>query len=259
MNPSFIPDLRLGEADDHLPRIEGATLLYADVDYGINVYEGDQKGDQFDWLDLAKETLLPDGVLALSLHASQIGDAMTAAREAGFSWFQTIIWYYRDCGNTPKNSLATSYEPILVFRKDELRCFHPERILEPTLYPGRRDHRNTEGKTGKLKHPSDVWLIPRVHGQSKDRIGFECQKPVELLRRLVLLFTDVGDLVVDPRAGTGTTLVVARFLSRQSIGIERHPKRYEMALKRINKPWQPSLFPSDLSDEEEDFGEENDL
>lgn len=57
------------------------------------------------------------------------------------------------------------------------------------------------------------------------------QKPVELLKRLIELFTDPGDVVIDPCAGSGSTLVAAERLGRKSYGFEIKKEFYEKANK----------------------------
>lgn len=72
---------------------------------------------------------------------------------------------------------------------------------------------NPEGRV-----PDDVWDIPRVTGNSHERRTWHpTQHPEALLERAIKLCTKPGDLVVDPFAGTGTTLRVARRLGRQAI------------------------------------------
>ena len=61
------------------------------------------------------------------------------------------------------------------------------------------------------------------------------QKPVELLRRIILSSTDEGDTVLDPFAGSGTTLIVAKDYGRNSIGIEINKKYVDIIKKRIQK------------------------
>ena len=60
------------------------------------------------------------------------------------------------------------------------------------------------------------------------------QTPVALLLRIILSSTMSGDVVFDPTAGTGTALVVARQLSRNSVGIEIDPVHVELIKKRLN-------------------------
>jgi site-specific DNA-methyltransferase (adenine-specific) len=67
-----------------------------------------------------------------------------------------------------------------------------------------------------------------------DRSGHETQKPGSLMEKLVALFTDPGDLVCDPFAGSGTTGVAAIRRGRRFIGWERDPKYHAVAVKRLS-------------------------
>lgn len=68
---------------------------------------------------------------------------------------------------------------------------------------------------------SDTWYFPRVCGTFKEREGFHgCQMPEQLLGRIVKACSSEGDLVVDPFAGSGTTLSVAKKLDRRYVGID---------------------------------------
>lgn len=68
------------------------------------------------------------------------------------------------------------------------------------------------------------------------------QKPVPLLERLIEIFTDKGDVVIDPCAGSGTTLLAAANMQRKSYGFECHRKFYEDAKNILLKIIQPNLF-----------------
>lgn len=65
--------------------------------------------------------------------------------------------------------------------------------------------------------------------------------PLELAERLIRMFSFVGDTVLDPFLGTGTTSVAASLWARNSIGIEIQPKYHEMALARLRKPYGTQL------------------
>lgn len=67
-------------------------------------------------------------------------------------------------------------------------------------------------------------------------------KPLWLMRALVRDYSRPGDLICDPCAGGGTTLLAAAMENRKAIGAEMDPKHYEIARKRIAKGYTPSLF-----------------
>ena len=69
------------------------------------------------------------------------------------------------------------------------------------------------------------------------------QKPVPLLEYLIELFTDKGDVVIDPCAGSGTTLYAARNLDRRAYGFEIKKEFFKAANEKIlSLPVQPRLF-----------------
>ena len=91
--------------------------------------------------------------------------------------------------------------------------------------------------------PDDVWQIPRLTGNSAERVsGHPCQIPEALLERIVLCSSQLGELVLDPMAGAGSTLVVARRLGRRYLGCERDPKFAQLIEKRLEQDYQPNLF-----------------
>jgi site-specific DNA-methyltransferase (adenine-specific) len=61
------------------------------------------------------------------------------------------------------------------------------------------------------------------------------QKPVKLLEKLIEIFTDEGDVVIDPVAGSGTTLIAAENLNRKSFGFEIKKDFFREAVKLINE------------------------
>lgn len=91
--------------------------------------------------------------------------------------------------------------------------------------------------------PDDVWEIARLVGNARERIGSHpCQLPEELLRRVVLCSTDPGHLILDPMAGTGTTLRVAQSLGRRYLGIEQQPQYVELIRARLRQSYQRVFF-----------------
>jgi len=89
-----------------------------------------------------------------------------------------------------------------------------------------------------LIHPfgtlvSDVWTdIYRIR-HTKRRDEHPCQLPVHLLERLILMSTDVGDTVLDPFVGTGTTAIAAKKLGRNYIGLDIDSKYVTISRQKV--------------------------
>src|SRR5262249_20416494 len=81
----------------------------------------------------------------------------------------------------------------------------------------------------------DTWYFPRVAGTFKERAGFHgCQMPEQLLGRIVRGCSNPGDVVLDPFAGSGTTLVVAKKLGRNWLGFELSEDYARRASSRVD-------------------------
>ena len=80
----------------------------------------------------------------------------------------------------------------------------------------------------------DVWQIPPINASAKERLGYETQKPLALLERVIKASSNEGDIVLDPFCGCGTTLVVAHQLGRKRIGIDVALKACNLMKDRLN-------------------------
>ena len=88
----------------------------------------------------------------------------------------------------------------------------------------------------------DTWYFPRVAGTFKERAGWHgCQMPEQLLGRVVRACSNPGEVVLDPFAGSGTTLVVAKKLGRRYLGFELSPEYAAAIRARLDaaRPGQP--------------------
>ena len=72
-----------------------------------------------------------------------------------------------------------------------------------------------------------------IRDSAKERTGYPTQKPEALLERLIEACTEPGDLVLDPYAGSGTTLAVSARLGRLSVGIDAGSEALRVARKRL--------------------------
>lgn len=103
------------------------------------------------------------------------------------------------------------------------------------LYRNRLPKFNNDGQMvfNCFEYPRDN-STPKVH---------PTQKPVALLENLVRLFTDKGDVVIDPCAGSGSTLLAAANLMRNAYGFEIKKNFYKEAKERVLNKVQHNLFP----------------
>lgn len=93
----------------------------------------------------------------------------------------------------------------------------------------------------KGKQSRNVWVIPLTTKKEKWAGEHPTQKPIELLRRIIISSTKSGDIVLDPFTGSGTTNIVAQMYGRNSIGIEKEKKYFDIIRKRFN-PTQKKLY-----------------
>ena len=165
-------------------------------------------------------------------------------RELGLTLRSWVIWYYTFGVNCTRK-FSRCHAHLFHFVKDPKRfTFNDEAIRVPSarqlVYADARA--NPRGRLPDdtwILRPQDVpdgfaadddtWYFPRVCGTFKERAGWHgCQMPEQLLGRIIRACTDPGDLVLDPFAGSGTTLAVAKKLGR------RVPRL--RALPRVRRP-----------------------
>jgi len=87
-----------------------------------------------------------------------------------------------------------------------------------------------------------AYVLPPGMGEARGDGSFPGTKPLWLMQSLVRDYSRPGDLVVDPCAGTGTTLLAAAIENRRALGAERDEETYQAARERLSKPYTPSMF-----------------
>jgi len=111
------------------------------------------------------------------------------------------------------NLLKNGERQLIVYHGNEKRP-NIKKLIESKKY-ARVIYKDAEGNPIK-----DYWLINKEHPKSKERTGYPTQKPVELLERIIMASSEVGDLVMDCFAGSGTTPAVAEKLGRSWIACD---------------------------------------
>lgn len=161
-------------------------------------------------------------------------------KETGWLFQNLIIWKKKTSAVPSIKRFGKHYQIIAFATKGKSpKVFNKLRIDPPLL------------ETEKYRRPNgmyvtDVWddirELTSGYFAGEEPLRFENgervhkqQSPVQLLTRIVLSSTNVGDIVFDPFAGTGTTLVVAKQLKRKSIGVEIDQVNYNYIKKRISE------------------------
>src|SRR5690606_27687604 len=126
-----------------------------------------------------------------------------------------LLRYVRDPGVEPR--FQQLYEPLAPSTLKTWGTRKQRAVLDGS---GRRQRSSKTHEATPGAPLGDVWDIGIVAPVARERTGYPTQKPEALLERLLLACSQVGDLVLDPYAGSGTTLAVARKLGRRCIGID---------------------------------------
>lgn len=156
-----------------------------------------------------------------------------------------IVWTFGH-GLHDRVRFSGRHETILWFTRDtEDYVFNLDPVRVPQKYPNKKHFKGVN--RGKLscnplgKNPGDVWDIPNVKSNHVEKTEHPCQFPVGLVERLILSLTNVGDLVVDPYIGSGTTAVAALLHNRRVVGCDVNPKYIEIAQGRIRDTFDGSI------------------
>ncbi len=191
--------------------------------------------------DITKEVmriLTDDGSFFLNLSPVPIGNkreilplpfiGYTIFKDNGLYLRNMITWTFNNMQNCT-NRLSGRYENILWGVKDlNNYIFNLDEVRIP--YITQNDKRLIGGKG---RNPTDVWYFDRVNNVTKKKLGLTHPTiyPVAMIERIIKMSTNEGDTVLDPFVGSGTTLVAAKKLNRNGIGLELD-ENYKDEIKR---------------------------
>lgn len=172
-------------------------------------------------------------------------------KRLGLKLRNRIVWTFEH-GLHASRRFSGRYETILWFTKSDDYVFNLDDVRVPAKYPG-KTHYKPGPKYGMPsgnplgKNPSDIWRvvaqdwereiwdIPNVKANHREKVEHPCQYPIELVQRCILALTNRGDIVLDPYAGAGTSLLAAALLERRGIVAEINPTYCELIERRFEQ------------------------
>jgi site-specific DNA-methyltransferase (adenine-specific) len=146
------------------------------------------------------------------------------------SFLNEIIWAY-DYGGRARNRWPPKHDNILVYVKDPRDyVFNYDEIDRiPYMAPGLVG----PGKAALGKTPTDTWWHTIVPTNSREKTGYPTQKPLGILKRIVLASSSPGDLVLDFFAGSGTTGVACEQTGRRFILVDESAEAMAVMARRF--------------------------
>lgn len=186
------------------------------------------------WLKKAYSLVKPDGRMCLNIpldknlggQQSVYADILSLAKACGWRYHATVIWNEQNISRrTAWGSWLSARAPYVIAPVETIAILYRETWKK--LAAGTSDITRDEF----IGWTNGVWTFS---GEKRGRANHPAPFPVELPTRCIKLFTYVGDTVLDPFMGSGTTLLACRNLGRRGIGVEIDAAYCEVAKKRLS-------------------------
>jgi len=187
-----------------------------------------------EWLSKCYRLMKDDGRFCLNIpldknkggQQSVCADITTIAKQVGWKYHSTIIWNEQNISRrTAWGSWLSASAPYVIAPVEVIVILYKDRWKKIS---GSR--KSDISKKEFMGWTNGVW---NFMGESKKRIGHPAPFPVELPRRCIKLFSFVGDTVLDPFLGSGSTLIACVLTNRKGIGIEIDKNYCELAKQRL--------------------------
>lgn len=241
------------------------------ADQRKSTYGGISPNKYVEWFLPISEQLFrvlkPSGTFVLNIkekvvdgeRSTYVMELILAMRKQGWLWTEEFIWHKKNSypGKWP-NRFRDAWERLLQFNKSKKFAMYQEEVMVPmgdwaksrlknlSDTDKRRDNSKVGSGFGKnisnwidreKAYPTNVLHLATECNNKKHSAAF----PEELPEWFIKLFTKEGDMVLDPFAGSGTTLFVAERMGRSAIGIEIMEDYYKMIKNQLEEPYQAML------------------
>lgn len=266
-----------GDCRNILPCLpdESVDLVFTSPPYADqrkHTYGGVRPDEYVDWFlpiaDELKRVLKPRGSFVLNIKErvvegerhTYVMELILTLKKRGWHWTEEYIWHKRNCypGKWP-NRFRDAWERCLHFTLQKDFAMYQDAVKVPmgdwrktrlknlSETDKRRDNSRVDSGFGKnisnwigrdLAYPTNVLHLATECGNKSHSATF----PVELPKWFIRLFTQTGDVVLDPFIGSGTTAVACIELDRSYVGIELDARHIMVACDRLNNLESPNLF-----------------
>jgi site-specific DNA-methyltransferase (adenine-specific) len=223
-----------------------------DVQYGN--YEDDIPYNEYleftrKWLAKCYKLTKDDGRLCLNIPLDKnkggqqcvCADITSIAKQIGWKYHATIIWNEQNISRrTAWGSWLSASAPFVIAPVETIVI----------LYKTKWQKTSGSQKSDILRNEFIEWTngVWNFNGESRNKIGHPAPFPLELPKRCIKLFSFVGDTVLDPFLGSGTTLIACAETNRKGIGVEINKNYCELAKKRLER--HGAIFQQRLMQEE---------
>ena len=198
------------------------------VNHDWDKFNSFEEYDKFtiNWLKQAKRVLKKDGTIWVIGSYHNIYRVGSVIQDLGFWILNDIIWNKSNpMPNFKGNRFTNAHETIIWASQNK-----------NSKYTFNYQAMKTMNDDKQMR--SD-WFLPICSGNERVKVSGKTlhptQKPEALLHRIIISSTHMGDTILDPFFGTGSTGAVSKKLNRNFIGIEKNPEYMDFAKQRINK------------------------
>lgn len=265
----FINTIQHGDSLKVLPKLSAASvnLIVTSPPYADSrkkTYGGIHPDEYVDWFlpisDELKRVLTDDGSFVLNIKEKVVGgerhtyvlELILALKKQGWLWTEEYLWHKRNSapGKWP-NRFRDAWERCLHFTRNKKFKMNQDAVMVPTGDWAKsrlkklndNDSRRFNSQVGsgfgknianwlgrEMAYPTNVLHLATECGNKSHSAAF----PKELPAWFIKLFTDEGDIVLDPFAGSGTACVAAHELNRRFIGVELNDEYHKLSLENLD-------------------------
>lgn len=247
-------DLRICDNLELMAEIKDNTvdLIYCDILYGTGRKFKDYqdlkpKRDIIEehYLPRIKEMhriLKPTGSIYLQMDFKISHWLRLILEDVGLLFQNEIVWQYGLGNNNKKRNWQEKHDTILFATKTNNYTWNDMRGDVTPQMKAKYCHKDEDGfymmSYGKKyylkggKRISNVWDFPNLSATDSERVGYDTQKPKELIAQIITASSNDGDLIADFYSGSFTTAEVCKDLKRNFIGCDINPNCFEKAKER---------------------------